>query len=122
MTEGKDELLADQLEAAIEAWHDCAPSGQGEGWSDEATDKFNAMARAFYDNSETICAALRRTPRPVAEISNTRNATLEEAAMVAIHHSNYGHVEGNSRAFKIADDIRARKSLQEIQPLLDKGR
>ena len=38
----------------------------------------------------------------------SRNDVLEEAALVAIHNSNFGHSEGNRRAFKIADEIRAR--------------
>lgn len=62
---GAEELLADELEAAIEAWHDCAPSGQGESWSADATDKFNAMAQRFYDNSDRILTALR-APRPLS--------------------------------------------------------
>jgi hypothetical protein len=37
-----------------------------------------------------------------------RAQALEEAARVAINHSNYGHVEGNTRAFVIAADIERR--------------
>jgi hypothetical protein len=42
-----------------------------------------------------------------------RNAALEEAARVAIAHSNYGSTSGNSRAFKIARAIEALKAKED---------
>lgn len=38
-----------------------------------------------------------------------RNAALDEAARVAIAHSNYGALSGNRRAFKIKAAIEALK-------------
>jgi hypothetical protein len=38
----------------------------------------------------------------------TRDDVLEEAAKVALSHSNYGHVEGNKRAFVIVADLERR--------------
>src|SRR3546814_13945810 len=67
-------------------------------------------------------AALRDMPlgsaAPQGEVERlreARNAALEEAATVAIHNSNFGHVEGNKRAFKIADQILAERKFNPKQ-------
>lgn len=57
-------------------------------------------------------AALSAPQGEVERLREARNTALEEAATVAIHNSNFGHVEGNKRAFKIADEIRGRKDAQ----------
>lgn len=50
-----------------------------------------------------------------AEIARLKHDTFMEARKIAVDHSNHGHVEGNRRAFKIADELgyRARQALKE---------
>src|SRR3546814_17123943 len=83
--------------------------------SKERMEKIDRIARA----NAAGMAALRDMPlgsaAPQGEVERlreARNAALEEAATVAIHNSNFGHVEGNKRAFKIADQILGRKDVQ----------
>lgn len=73
----------------------------------------------FHDGSCLVCSAeqgeecLRaKPPKHTPALSTTgereRADGLTEARRIALHHSNYGHVEGNRRAVVIADDIERR--------------
>src|SRR3546814_21054207 len=82
--------------------------------SKETMEKIDRIARA----NAAGMAALRdmplgsvAPPGEVERLREARNAALEEAATVAIHNSNFGHVEGNKRAFNIADHILGRKEV-----------
>jgi hypothetical protein len=106
-TEAQGEL-ASEIKAAIEAWHDCAPSGQGEGWAPDATEKFNAMATLLYENSETICAVLLRHPASVVE-NPFAGTTFETRAERA---ERLGVVEGDGLE---AENKRLREALRQIE-------
>lgn len=73
------------------------------------------LQRKLLDNAEVIIAALR-SPVPVRD-EVLRNAVLDEANRMALAHSNYGHVEGNKRAFKISDAIESLKTVVSEQGL-----
>lgn len=51
--------LAAELERAIEAFHDALPGGQGETGDHGKAGR--ALCQLFYDNSDTIIAALRQS-------------------------------------------------------------
>ena len=61
--------LAGEIEAAIERFHDAVPQGQGEIGDGGAAGR--ALCQLFYDNSETICRALRHTSTATAEDAAT---------------------------------------------------
>jgi hypothetical protein len=52
----------------------------------------------------------RHSVLSTVNVDEAKVAALTEAHRVALHHSNYGHIEGNRRAFVIADDIQRRIS------------
>ncbi len=56
--------LADEIEVAIEAFHDALPRGQGETGDGGVAGK--AMCQMFYDNADAILSALRQ-PAPRAD-------------------------------------------------------
>jgi hypothetical protein len=60
-----------------------------------------AYGLGYYDHTPLVQTIQRA-------IDLGRAQALNEAAEVAINHSNYGHVEGNTRAFVIAADIERR--------------
>jgi hypothetical protein len=64
--------------------------------------EFSRKVRRGENNGHGLVQAFQRA------IDLGRAQALEEAAKVAINHSNYGHVEGNTRAFVIAADIERR--------------
>ncbi len=59
-----DAGLADEIEVAIEAFHDALPRGQGETGDGGVAGK--AMCQMFYDNADAILSALRQ-PAPRAD-------------------------------------------------------
>lgn len=88
-----------------------AENVEGECWQESYLRRDFHRARLAELEAEN--EALRK------QLATAREDALEEAARVAIHHSNYGHVEGNSRAFRIAYDPRDRaaaiRALKEKQ-------
>jgi hypothetical protein len=62
--------------------------------------------------SRSIAEARAALPSTAASVNvdEAKVAALTEAHRVALHHSNYGHIEGNRRAFVIADDLQRRIS------------
>lgn len=54
-----------------------------------------------YDEHDAVQAFARHREQARAD-------AFKEAAKIAINRSNYGHAEGNSRAFKIAADLEER--------------
>lgn len=75
---------------------------------DDATFSFE-MREGAADNHYLVQAFAVHRAAALADLAEQASIdALKEASRIALHHSNYGHVEGNRRAFAIASDIEKR--------------
>lgn len=112
----------DALRDALERW----PGYERQSWRerfhkldqqyqkllDEAADMAKDHAALLVASTPTLSKneTVAAPSDPLAEElrASAREDALAEARRIAIHHSNYGHIEGNRRAFAIAHDIEKR--------------
>ncbi len=76
--------------------------------------------RAMLDGCRSDARAALASIPPGSDYRRGVEQGLKDAAHIAISRSNYGHVEGNKRAFKIAADIEDRIP-PAIEGLIGKG-